>query len=220
MLAHDFVAHGWSVKHLVRTIVLSRTYQQESLHRPDMVALDPKNRQLWRANRKRLNIEAIRDSLLAVSGNLDPTPRGRSAMLWGHDYTRRRSLYGYINRFNLDPTLRAFDFPAPMQTQGSRVESIVATQTLFTMNSPFVFDQAAAIIATSGFRSGSTDTERVNCLYQAVFQRPASEQEAAAILQFVNIQREGASESPEKSQAVWQLVAQALMMSNEFCYLD
>ena len=220
MLAHDFVAHGWSVKHLVRTIVLSRTYQQESLHRPDMVALDPKNQQLWRANRKRLNIEAIRDSLLAVSGNLDPTPRGRSAILWGDDYTRRRSLYGYINRFNLDPTLRAFDFPAPMQTQGSRVESIVAAQTLFTMNSPFVFDQAAAIIEALGFRSSLADTERVNRLFRAVFQRLASEQEVATILQFVKIQREGASESPEKNQAAWQLVAQALMMSNEFHYLD
>ncbi|MFP6618709.1 MAG: PSD1 and planctomycete cytochrome C domain-containing protein [Pirellulaceae bacterium] len=220
MLAHDFVTHGWSAKHLVRTIVLSRTYQQGSQHRPDMVALDSKNQQLWRANRKRLNIEAIRDSLLAVSGKLDRTPRGRSAMLWGDDYTRRRSMYGYINRFNLDPTLRAFDFPAPMQTQGSRVESIVATQALFTMNSPFVIDQAAAMIKAPGFRDSSADGERVNRLFQAVFQRPASEQEAATILQFVKTQGEGTSESAEKNQAAWQLVAQALMMSNEFQYLD
>jgi hypothetical protein len=185
-----------------------------------MVALDSENQQLWRANRKRLNIEAIRDSLLAVSGKLDRTPRGRSAMLWGDDYTRRRSLYGYINRFNLDPTLRAFDFPAPMQTHSSRVESIVATQALFTMNSPFVIDQAAAMIKAPGFRDSSTDGERVNRLFQAAFQRPASEQEAATILQFVKRQRDGASESPEKNQGAWQLVAQALMMSNEFQYLD
>ena len=220
MLAHDFVSQGWSVKHLVRTIVLSRAYQQGSLSRSDMVALDPGNQQFWRANRKRLSIEAIRDSLLTVSGSLDRTVGGRAAMLWGKDYTRRRTLYGYINRFNLDPTLRAFDFPAPMQTQGSRVESIVATQALFTMNSPFVIDQAAGLIKGPGFHDHATDTERVNHLFQAVFQRPAREQEAAAILQFVKTQREGASESPEKNQAAWQLVAQALMMSNEFQYLD
>jgi hypothetical protein len=220
MLAHDFVTEGWSVKHLVRTIVLSRVYQQGSLSRSDMVVLDPTNQQLWRANRKRLSIEAIRDSLLTVSGSLDRTVGGRAAMLWGKDYTRRRTLYGYINRFNLDPTLRAFDFPAPMQTQGSRVESIVATQALFTMNSPFVIDQAAGLIEGPGFRDHATDTERVNHLFQAVFQRSAREREAATILQFVKTQREGDSESPEKNQAAWQLVAQALMMSNEFQYLD
>jgi hypothetical protein len=219
-LTHDFVTGGWSVKQLVRTIVLSRTYQQSSRHRPKMVKLDPQNRQLWRANRKRLTIEAIRDSLLTVSGSLDRTTRGRSAMLWGENYTRRRSLYGYINRFNLDPTLRAFDFPAPMQTQGSRVESIVATQALFTMNSPFVIDQAATIIETAGFRASQSDLDRINRLFDTVFQRPASEQETTRILQFVKGQQQGASESPEKNRAAWQLVAQALMMSNEFQYLD
>jgi hypothetical protein len=219
-LTHDFVTGGWSVKQLVRTIALSRTYQQSSQHRPEMAELDPKNQQLWRANRKRLTIEAIRDSLLTVSGTLDRTTRGRSAMLWGENYTRRRSLYGYINRFNLDPTLRAFDFPAPMQTQGSRVESIVATQALFTMNSPFVIDQAAAVIETDGFRASQSDLDRINRLFDTVFQRPASEQETTRILQFVKGQQQGASESPENNRAAWQLVAQALMMSNEFQYLD
>ena len=220
MLAHDFVRQGWSVKQLVRTIVLSQTYQQASQHRPQMEKHDPRNQQLWRANRKRLSIEAIRDSLLTVSGSLDRTIGGRAAMLWGDDYTRRRTLYGYINRFNLDPTLRAFDFPAPMQTQGSRVESIVATQALFTMNSPFVIDQAAAITKTANFRNNQSDLDRVNHLFQALYQRAASEQESARILQFVKKQQQGASESPEANRAAWQLVAQALMMSNEFQYLD
>ncbi len=112
-LAHDFVAHDWSVKHLVRRIVKTQTYQQRGRHRAPASEIDPQNKLLWRANRKRLSIEAIRDSMLAVSGGLDRRVGGRAEMLWGDDYTSRRALYGFINRFNLDPTLRAFDFPAP-----------------------------------------------------------------------------------------------------------
>ena len=127
----------------MRTIVSSRTYQQQSALRDAMASVDPQNQLLWRANRKHLSIEAIRDSLLAVSGQLDRTPRGRAGRLWGNEYTRRRSIYGYINRFNLDPTLRAFDFPTPMQSQPARGESIVAQQALFTLNAPFVVDPIA-----------------------------------------------------------------------------
>ena len=107
-----------------------------------------------------------------------------------------------------------------MQTQGSRVESIVATQALFTMNSPFVIDQAAAITGTTTFRNNQSDLDRVNHLFQALYQHAASEQESTRILQFVKKQQQGASESPEANRAAWQLVAQALMMSNEFQYLD
>ena len=89
-LTHDFTTNGWSVKRLVKEIVLSQTYQQHSGHRPDMAKIDPSNRLLWRGNRKHLTIEAIRDSMLAVAGRLDRTRRGRPAQLWGKDYTRRQ----------------------------------------------------------------------------------------------------------------------------------
>ncbi len=120
------------MKHLVRRIVSSQTYQQSSRSRAAAVELDPENQWLWRANRKHLSIEAIRDSILLVSGQLDRRVGGHAEQLWGEDYTRRRAIYGFINRFNLDPTLRAFDFPAPVQTQPARGESIVAPQALFT----------------------------------------------------------------------------------------
>ena len=221
-LAADFVTHGWSLQRLVRTIVLSSTYRQRSADRADMAALDPVNRQLWRANRKRLSIEALRDSMLAVAGQLDRTPRGRPAPLWGEDYTRRRAIYGYVNRFNLDPTLRNFDFPTPMQTQGRRDESIVAPQVLFTMNAPFVVDQAVAITESERFTVCETDDEKVDALFAIIFQRNAVQPEINRITRFVEQQSRFFEEPPGEAQiqSPWPLVAQALLMSNEMQYLD
>ncbi|MCA9121694.1 MAG: PSD1 domain-containing protein [Planctomycetaceae bacterium] len=222
-LASDFIAHGWSMKHLIRQIVSSRVYQQSSLNRDDMAAIDPRNALLWRANRKHLSIEAIRDSMLSVAGQLDRTPRGRSGELWGEDYTRRRAIYGYVNRFNLDPTLRAFDFPTPMQTQPRRDESIVAPQALFTMNAPFVIDQSVAITASAKFQECESDELRVEYLFGAILQRAAAPPEIARVSKFVDSQQRFYVEPPKRPTKVtspWPLAAQALLMSNEFQYLD
>ena len=217
-LAADFVEHGWSIKHLVEQIVLSETYRQSSQHRPAMAATDPLNQQLWRANRKHLSIEAIRDAMLAVSGNLDRTLRGRPGQLWGKSYTKRRTLYGYINRFNLDPTLRVFDFPAPMQSQPERVESIVAPQTLFTMNSPFVIDQAETVIASERFRGCDDDGERIEQIFSTILWRPPAEAEQERVKKFIAQQATFAN--GKRADSPWAMLAQALLMSNEFHYLD
>ena len=219
-LAADFVANGWSVKHLVRTIVLSRTYRQQSDHRDDMAALDPNNRLLWRAQRKHLSIEQLRDSLLAVSGQLDRTMRGRPAPLWGEGYTKRRTIYGYINRFNLDPTLRVFDFPTPMQSQPGRDESIVAPQSLFTMNSRIVIDQSIALTETPEFAACETDEARTTRLYLATLQRGPLPPEIVRIGKFIEQQSRFFPTAKSKMKTPWPLVAQALLMSNEFQYLD
>lgn len=220
-LAADFVKNGWSIKHLVRTIVLTQTYQQKSDFRTDAARVDSQNRLLWRASRKHLSIEAIRDSLLSVSKQLDPTPRGRAGQLWSEGYTRRRAIYGYINRFNLDPTLRAFDFPTPVQSQPKRDESIVAPQTLFTMNAPFVIDQTVAITQTSEFRECTTDEERVGALFGLILQRMPAPLETERVLKFVELQGRFTTPNDLKRRASkWPLVAQSLMMSNEFQYID
>lgn len=220
-LAADFVEHDWSIKHLVRTIVLSQTYQQRSDYREDGVTADSQNKLLWRGNRKHLSIEAIRDSLLSASRQLDPTPRGHAGKLWEDGYTKRRAIYGYINRFNLDPTLRAFDFPTPVQSQPKRGESIVAPQTLFTMNAPFVIDQTVAITETSEFRNCGTDQERVAALFALIFQREPATLETERILKFVELQSRFKTPNDLKRRAsTWPLVAQSLMMSNEFQYID
>lgn len=226
-LTADFIEHGWSTRHLIRSILLSRTYQQTSAHREEAAAVDPENKLLWRANRKHLSIEQIRDGMLAVTGQLDPTPRGHAAPLWGEGYTHRRSIYGYVNRFNLDPTLRVFDFPTPMQSQPAREESIVAPQALFTMNSPFVIDQAVAITELEAFQACQSDEERASFLVTRILQRPAAEPEVARIAKFVEQQSRfytaAEVENIKKKSKVtspWPLVAQSLMMCNEFQYTD
>jgi hypothetical protein len=222
-LADDFVSHGWSTKRLVRQIVLSRTYAQSGSYRDDASRIDSENRLLWRANRKHLSIEAIRDSLLSVAGRLDRTPRGHAEPLWGEGYTRRRAIYGYVNRFNLDPTLRVFDFPTPMQSQPARGESIVAPQALFTMNSPFVVDQAAAITELPRFTSCKTDEQRAEALFEIVFQRAAAPPEVSRVVKIVELQSRFFPEPAKKKSTFdspWPLVAQALLMSNEFQYID
>lgn len=220
-LADDFIKNGWSIKHLVRTIVSSQTYQQRSDFREDAADVDSQNKLMWRGNRKHLSIEAIRDSLLSVSRQLDPTPRGHAGRLWSDGYTKRRAIYGYINRFNLDPTLRAFDFPTPVQSQPKRGESIVAQQTLFTMNAPFVIDQTVAVTETSEFRDCGTDQERVAALFTLIFQREPAALETERILKFVELQSRFKTPNDLKRRAsTWPLVAQSLMMSNEFQYID
>jgi len=217
-LAADFVEHNWSVKHLVKQIVLSQTYRQDSQHRAKSAKTDPLNQLLWRANRKHLSIESIRDAMLAVSGNLDRTRRGRPGQLWGKQYTKRRTLYGYINRFNLDPTLRVFDFPAPMQTQPERPESIVAPQTLFTMNSPFVIEQAETIIGSDKLQDCDNDGQRIDFIFATVFKRTPVDVEAERVQLFLKQQNKFAGS--KRAASPWAILVQALLMSNEFQYLD
>lgn len=221
-LAADFMRHDWSVKHLVKTIVTSQTYQQSSDHRADASLVDPENRLLWRGNRKHMTIEAIRDRMLAVSGQLDRRLGGRPEMLWGEDYTRRRAIYGFINRFNLDPTLRAFDFPAPLQTQPSRGESIVAPQALFLMNSTVVIDQAKKLTESYLFQECQSDDAKVQHLFENILLRKPVANEVTRTLRLVEFQsRFKEQKSPGRFlMDPWPLIAQAMMMSNEFQYVD
>ena len=219
-LTDEFVRHDWSVKHLVRQIVSSETYRQSSRHRPDAFKIDPQNQRLWRANRKHLTIEAIRDSVLVVSGQLNRRVRGHAERLWGNRPTRRRAIYGFINRFNLDPTLRAFDFPASVQTQPVRGESIVASQALFTMNAPFVIDHANAISTNPVFSKLETDEEKIAHLFQAIFSRMPATNEISHASKLVDFQKRFTQDSDRFVDSPWPLMAQAMLMSNEFQYVD
>ncbi len=221
-LTADFITSGWSTRNLVQKIVLSRVYQQHSGQRKNMAAVDPENVLLWRANRKRLSIEATRDTLLAVSGQLDHTPGRHADQFWGQKYTKRRAVYGFVNRFHLDPTLRVFDFPSPMQTQPDRGESIVAPQTLFTMNSPFVIDQSVFVTELKDFQSITDDRRRISWLSERLLQRTPAGAEVGRVLLFANRQRRMTAKikRPDRLGSLWPLVAQSLMMSNEFLYVD
>ena len=111
--AARFVAAGWSLKWLHREIMLSATYRQSSGHDARKHALDPGNRWLWRMNRRRLEVEAWRDAVLAVSGSLEDRLGGPPSDL-GDSKNRRRTIYGTIKRRELNDLLRLYDFPDPI----------------------------------------------------------------------------------------------------------
>ena len=234
-LTADFIQHGWSTKHLVRQIVSSEMFAQSSRNNETKAKKDDANRFLWRFNRQHLRIEAIRDSVLAVTGELDRSLGGRPERLWppaskksnqpteDPAYTVRRAIYGYINRFNLDPTLRAFDFPSPMQSQAKRGESIVAPQALFLMNSRFVIDQMERLVGGSEFQALETNDDRIDFLFRTLLQRTSVENERLRVTRFVEYQNRiiKATKNPNRFQNdPWPLIAQSLVMSNEFQYVD
>ena len=155
-LAADFMRDGWSTKSMVRQIVLSRTYRLSSQHNEDSWNADPSNRLLWRAHRRRIPAESIRDSILAVSGQLDMTPEGSPVKGLGtlvtqnvadekqieQKETLHRSVYLPIIRSQLPPMLIVFDFADPDLVVGRRPVTNVPAQALLLLNSPFVMEQA------------------------------------------------------------------------------
>ena len=138
-LARRFVASGWSLKALHREILLSSTYQQSSRFDSQGFARDPGNMLLWRMNRRRLDVEAWRDAMLAVAGRLDESIGGPSVGL-DAPANRRRTAYAAVSRHDLAWMLRLFDFPDPNITSGGRVETTVPLQQLFVLNSEFMAD--------------------------------------------------------------------------------
>ena len=196
-LAIRLVDSGWSVKALIREIVLSRTYRQASTHRADVFDRDPDNRLLWRANKRRLDAEVIRDSMLAVAGVLDPSRRpgslvaeldGQSVSLIGFntqlppdlDGSRRRSIYLPVLRDNLPDVLEQFDVANPNLVTGDRDVTNVPLQALYLMNGPFVQEQATAL-AQRVMKEKPTQPERIRRAFALCFNRApdAKEQQLA-----------------------------------------
>ena len=149
-LAFRFMSDGWSVKRLVRTIVLSDAYRRSSQESEVGMRIDPENRLLWRSNRKRLDAECLRDSMLLVAGRLDLASGGptiRPGVAADFDYvdgSLRRSVYVPVLRNSLPQLFEVFDFPDPSSVVGRRNRSTVAPQALYMMNDPFVREQATA----------------------------------------------------------------------------
>ena len=178
-LAAAFVAGGWSVKTLHRTILLSATYRQSSDASPAALTADPDNQLLAHFNRRRLEFEALRDTLLAASGQLDLTPGGLPDDLTQEPFPRRRTVYGFIDRQNLPGLFRTFDFPNPDTSSAQRFATTVPQQSLFLLNSPFVLEQARHLAARPALSAAHTDPERIRALYTALFQRAPDPDELA-----------------------------------------
>jgi hypothetical protein len=204
-LAGQFQQQGWSLKRLHKLILTSATYQMSSDAGPKRAAefssRDPNNSLLWRQNRQRLDFEAMRDSLLFVSGRLDPTPGGLPVELWKPPFSTRRSVYGYIDRQNLPAVFRAFDFANPDATAPRRFSTTVPQQALFLMNSPFVVEQARALLQRPPVQDAGSDESRIQVLYQLAFQRDPARDELKLALAFV--QSPAAPSAPPEPPA-WQ----------------
>jgi hypothetical protein len=224
-LAERFVKQGWSVKQMIRMLVLSTTYRMASRADDRADAADPRNVLLHRMPLRRLEGEAIRDAMLALSGRLDralygpavpvyltPFLDGRGRPASGPlDGAGRRSVYLAVRRNFLSPFLVAFDTPIPFSTMGRRTVSNVPAQALILMNDPFAHQQAALWAGRVLARPG-TARGRIVGMYQAAFARPPTQTELAACLDFVCRQSRGGA-------AAWVDLAHVLFNAKEFIFL-
>jgi hypothetical protein len=214
-LAIDFMNDGWSIKRLVRRLVLSDTYRRSSKASPEMLAADPENRWLARANRKRLDAEVIRDCILSATGRLDQRTRGADypptlAADYGFNAnSRRRSVYLPVFRNALPDSLAVLDFPEPGAPTGRRNVSTVSTQALFFMNHPFVIESAKHAAAR---RPATNNDTNIDWLYRTLLGRAPSADELQIARRFL------ASESPTDDR--WAGLVHALFCSADFRYCE
>jgi hypothetical protein len=208
-LAARFMDGGWSIKALHRQIVLSATYQQRSADRPEARGIDPENALYWRMNRRRLDLEAIRDAMLAVSGRLDGRLGGPPMADLVESGANRRTLYGFLDRLNLPGLYRTFDFPDPNATSPKRDQTTVAPQALFLMNHPFAIDSARALLRRGDVIGERGDDAKVARLYRVLYGRAPDADEAAMARAFL-----------ADGSDPWLGLAQALLMTNEFVIVD
>lgn len=236
-LAVSFVENGWSLKKLVREIVLSRTYRQSSQFRLDAFQVDPENRYLWRSPKRRLDAEAIRDAMLAVSGELSPErPDGslvakkigdRPISLIGLDAslpsdldgTVHRSVYLPVLRDRLPDVLDLFDFAEPSLVTGDRETTNVPVQALYLMNGPFVHNRAKALAARLDQASPS-DQRRIELAFQLCFARAPDAEELQLGEDFLTHGRSSVDDDPMKNLEVLVNYCHALLATAEFRNVD
>ena len=209
-LAVRFMENGWSIKQLIREIVLSSTYQQDSRKTNSNKAIDPTNTYLWRMNRRRLSVEQWRDSILAASGNLDRI--GGKSLELSDANNNRRTIYSRISRKKLNDMLMQFDYPDANVHASTRSNTTTAVQKLFIINNQFMTDQSIRLAShvTDNTRS---NTDQIHKIYSILYGRKPSTLELDIALKFL--------QSPSESKLTrWEQYSHALLASNEMNYID
>jgi hypothetical protein len=220
-LAVKFVERGWSIKAMQRYIMASETYQRSTHNDPACAEIDPSNSSLWRFNRRRLDAEEVRDSLLSISGLLDDqmfgqlltdefgkyADKGKLDSYWA---SRRRAVYLPIMRSGVYDAFVAFDFADPSMIDGDRKASTVAPQSLFMMNGPLVFDAATALAG----KASATDDALTDLYYRILGRAPEAHERNAADA-FIT----GYPSDSDKGDGL-QALARVLLASNEFLYIE
>jgi cytochrome c553 len=241
-LATQFMNDGWSVKKLIRRIMLTSAYQQSAAFDRAKYKIDPENRLLWRMNQRRLEAESIRDAMLASSGRLatqrpfgsvvlDFPPmevrpgNGRIDVSEILANTTARSVYLPIFRNVIPEVLDAFDFADPNVVTGQRDVTTVAPQALFMLNNTFVTAQAKEFATRVAKTAAKNDSARIDLAYKLALGRsPTTGERSRAIAYIDNYLRDpnaGKSRDPDKNQLeAWTSLCQALFASAEFRYLN
>ena len=201
-LASWFIENGWSFKKLHRLILNSAVWRQGSVATAESVGRfaerDPDNRLLWRMNRRRLDLEGMRDSLLKASGSLDMKMGGISVNLDDHPYSNRRTVYGLIERQNLASMFRTFDFANPDASSSGRFSTTVPQQALYLMNSPFAIEQARKLAWRPEFSRLNSQVLRIQQLYEFTLQRRPSVDEAKAAATFLKSRETDDADRPNR----------------------
>lgn len=227
-LATRFVENGWSVKKLVREVVLSRAYQLSSIHDPANAKIDPDNAFFWKMNQRRLDAESMRDAMLAVSGRLILSPAEGSPVQnmdgnLGRNVKQleelrkakldNRSIYLPVVRQAIPNVLKTFDFAEPSIIVGRRDVTTVPTQALFLLNSDFVITQSKAL--AEGLAQVRKE-DQINHAFRLLFARPPTSGEKIRTQSFLD----DCMKYEDSELQAWTTVCQALLASAEFRYLN
>lgn len=232
-LATRLMRQGWSIKRLIRDIVLSSTYQQSSQSSETNCQSDPENRLHTRHNRRRLSAEAIRDTILKASGTLAAEP-GRGSLIQHRDVlinelaplhqpSPHRSIYLLMLRNSMPPELMPFNLPDALTVTGQRDSSTLATQSLYLLNNPFMVQQsqdfAQRLLNEAGESPG-----RVQRAYRLALNRPATDSEMARDLDWLREMDltlvSTHAEAAQRMEIIWAAFCQALLASSELRYVD
>ncbi len=228
--------NGWSVKQMHRAIMTSRTYRLANDDHAANLAVDPGNHFLWRANRRRLDAEQLRDALLVFSGELDRTPGGRHPFPHHLTYfyrqhepfqeeyaSRKRSVYLMQQRIQKNPYLDLFDGPDGSLHFGERRSTVTTLQALYFMNSEFIHEQADAI-AERLAKVATDEVERLAKLYELIFNRPPQPAELAFAGSYLRTRLAkadtGSTPLGQAEKQAWSSLVRSMLSSNEFLHVE
>ncbi|MFT5468603.1 MAG: hypothetical protein ACI8UO_003713 [Verrucomicrobiales bacterium] len=208
LLCQQLLKDGWSLKKLHRRIMLTAAYQQASIENPAAREIDPDNKLLWRMPIRKIEMEAMRDSMLAVSDELDLKMGGRP---FEEKATAipRRSVYAFVNRDVISKLASTFDGADPSACTVKRPDTMVPQQTLFALNSDYIQDRAKALVQLPEIRDAKSDAERVRLIYERSYSRQPSGEELQLALEFI-----------AEGEGGWIQFAHTLLASNEFHFID
>ena len=231
-LTQRFIESGWSIKAMHRLMLLSHTWQLSSLVTETASAADPNNALWWHAERRRLDAESIRDAMLFIGGDLDPTPGGAHPFppvhTWGYTQhnqffavydNHQRSVYQMQQRLRKHPFLALFDGADTNSSTAVRDPSTTPLQSLFMMNDKFAHEQADRF-ASRLLRMEADDARRVDCAFRMLYARPAEPEEVRMATGYLAQIRSQLSAKKLPADQAWPSLVRALLGANEFLYLD